>query len=142
MMTTFLEKHLNSRDKVDMAVSRLVTAVDEGEMDPLQLMIELKGLEEVIKKTRELIRDNALNELHKHGKEAQVNGSTLRVNTGRRHFDYKHSEKWQAKKLELETIEKEMKAAINHTIVDEDTGEIIQPARVRHSTEYISIEMP
>lgn len=142
MMMTSLEKSINTKQKVQAAVETLIQAIDDGEADPLQTMIELKGLEDFCKKAKEAIRDAAINELYKYGKTATIHGSVLRVNTGRRTFSYDHYDKWLVKKHELEMIEKEMKAAMNHTVIDESTGEVIPPAKVKYSTESISVELP
>ena len=133
--------NITSRNQAKDLAKTIADAVNEGHFDALPLWINLKGMEEMIKDVKEQTRDTAIREIEKHGKSHTMGGTMLSLNSGKRIFEYKHNPEWQLLMNQIKGLEEQMKLAINHTIVDPMTGEVIPAAKVKHTTETISVTL-
>lgn len=136
-----IKQGLHSRGQVDKLADFLTEDTLSGNQDPLDAWASLKVLEEAIKQAKDRIKDAAIDELAKYGPTATINGAKLTKYNGRRFYDYSHNPDWQQLKSKMEEVERKMKIAINDTIVDEETGEVVPPAKVTHSSETISVSL-
>ena len=131
-----------SRLRAQQLAEQLSDQVLDGNKDPLEAWGELKMLEDAIKKAKDLIRDPAIEELAKYGPSTMMNGVKLTKYNGKRTYKYDHNDDWSELKSKMQDVERKMKIAVNDTIVDEETGEVIPPAKVVYSSETISVELP
>jgi endo-alpha-1,4-polygalactosaminidase (GH114 family) len=140
MIPTIYSRDISSQS-VKNAADKIIESVTEGEADPIDIYSKIKWYEEVIKRVKEGIRDATIIELEKHGRGIVREGNKLVVNNGKRIFKYDHSERWRDMAYHIKQLEEKMKAAINMTVFDEDTGEEIDPAKVTYTTESISVTL-
>jgi len=139
-MTT-LSKQLLPPGSTDVLAKSIIDSVIEGEADPLDVWIELKRLESMIKKIREATKDAAFEELLKYGKGTTKNGIDLKIYNGRRIYSYDHNPTWQEADEQKKKIEEMMKSAAKYPVFDEETGEQVPPAKITYSSDTIAITL-
>jgi len=114
--------------KTDLELKRKL--VEDGEYCPLKFYSELSELEKLIKEAKEEIIESALKEFDRHGTtKVNLHGFEITLSkTGR--YDYSQSSTWEQKNNSLKELEKKMQFAFKAggTVVDENTGEVIDPA--------------
>jgi hypothetical protein len=116
--------------------------VMNGEMSAIDAYIELYQAKKEIERQLDDIKDLALLEREKYGKEDIVrNGFKVEVARGRTMWDYKSVSIWSALKSRMTDVEKmaqtvAMKAV---EIVDTETGEVIEPAKVSYAKDSIRL---
>jgi hypothetical protein len=116
--------------------------VMNGEMSAIDAYIQLYEAKKEIERQLEDIKDLALLERDKYGKEEIVrNGYKVEVARGRAIWDYKNVSIWSALKSRMTDVEKmaqtvAMKAV---EIVDTETGEVIEPAKVSYAKDSIRL---
>lgn len=143
MMSDIILKDITpSSARAQQLAEQLSEAVLNGDKGPLGVWAELKMLEEAIKRAKDLIRDASIDELAKYGPSTDIGGVTFTKYNGKRNYKYDHNPDWLDLKHKMEEVERKMKIAINDTIVDEETGEVIPPAKVTYSSETISVKLP
>ena len=130
------------QNEIPKLVNTLVNQVMEGEINPLEVFVSIKVLEEAIKQAKKRIQDVAIYEAMRYG-ENTVNAYDAEItlkNTATR-YDYSSIPSIVEKEAELKALKDKHKAAIKHAVVDTDTGELIQPPIVKHGRETISIKL-
>lgn len=116
--------------------------VMNGEMSAIDAYIELYQTKKEIERQLDDIKDLALLEREKYGKEDIVrNGFKVEVARGRAMWDYKSVSIWSALKSRMTDVEKmaqtvAMKAV---EITDTETGEVIEPAKVSYAKDSIRL---
>jgi transcriptional regulator of heat shock response len=114
----------------------------EGSVDILDAYIRLKSMEEVIKKVKSKVEDEAINEAYKYGKgEHEAYGVKFQSNEGRRTFDFSGDAEYLRLKEELKEREAMLKA-LPYEMVDPETGEVATPPNIKYSKSSISIKFP
>lgn len=113
--------------------------MDEGMTDPLEVYTRLKTIQEFVSGCIDTIKDDALDELDRHGKDgAKIFGIPLIQKNSGKKYGFDNYDGWteiddKIKDLteQRKTLEKQMKGAIGTAgIIDEDTGEVVPPAQV------------
>jgi hypothetical protein len=124
-------KQINAIAKEDV-INNVIEEVLEGNINPLELEMKLRALEDISKKIRADIRiKNAVyDEAMKHDGQ-QYNGYEVSV-TSRKTADYASDDEWILLKAKVKAREVFLKSLKEPTI-DKDTGEMVQPARYRVS---------
>jgi serine/threonine-protein kinase RIO1 len=122
-------------------LSSFSQAIEDGNVNPLRAFIELKNLSDMIFSMQDSIKEAAINEYMKYGKEDLViDGYKIEKMNGRKIWKYDHSSAWQAANERRKTLEMLMQKAHNgSSIVDGDTGEIIEPAVVTYTSETLKL---
>jgi hypothetical protein len=117
----------------------LAASVIQGEHPPLEAYTILKGMLTDVEDAISAIKEDAISELKKYGKDGFVSdGMRFQVRDSAGVWRYNSSEIWKQKKMELDEIQNAMKAAYKTPgmIIDEN-GEIIEPATFEHGRETI-----
>ena len=124
----------------------------EGEADPLKFAVQVKALEELVKQLRadKDIRDCIIEEIAKHGKEADYSGNKLTVRESGVRYDFSQcgSSKYveiddsikdlSEKKKELETF---LKTIPETGIADPETGEMLyRPSKKSTTSPVVTLK--
>ncbi len=137
-----------SKAKMDEIVTRLVVGVQQGSIDPLQLLVKLKFAQSIIGDVIESIQPNCVDEASKYhkGEDIKLLGAELKVKEAGTKYDYsgcgdieynqyemKEKENAEAKKGRANFLKSLKKS---ETLVDDLTGEIytIHPPIKKSST--------
>jgi len=120
-------KQINEFTKTDV-INNVIGEVLDGNINPLELEMKLRALEDISKKIRADIRiknavyDEALNYNGQQYMEHEIKITT------RKTADYKDDEEWTLLKAKVKAREVFLKS-LKEPIIDKDTGEMIQPAK-------------
>lgn len=121
--------------------AQVINAIVDGNVNPLEINIYLKSIEDTIKMIRkeERIKDLILDEASKYeGNEFSVFGANVKVCT-RRNYDYKGDSGWVDLDRKKKEREKLLKAIPDgEEIVDPKTGEVIG-SKLKNVTQYLTI---
>jgi len=115
--------------------------VMNGEMSAIDAYIELYQARAELDKQIEDIKELALLERDKYGKE-EVNrrGYVVDIAKGRSIWSYKNVSAWNSVKERLKDIEKMAQMAFNGAeVTDKETGEVIEPAEVSFTKDTIKL---
>ena len=125
--TMSIIKQISEITKTDV-INNVIGEVLEGNINPLELEMKLRALEDISKKIRADIRiknavyDEALNYNGQQYMEHEIKITT------RKTADYKDDEEWTLLKAKVKAREVFLKS-LKEPIIDKDTGEMIQPAK-------------
>ena len=125
--TMSIIKQINEITKTEV-INNVIGEVLEGNINPLELEMKLRALEDISKKIRADIRiknavyDEALNYNGQQYLEHEIKITT------RNTADYKDDEEWTLLKAKIKAREVFLKS-LKEPIIDKDTGEMIQPAK-------------
>ena len=128
--------------KVDEVVANITTSVENGSLNPLEAIVSLKKLEEIVKKAKSNIADVVIDEAAKYSEntfnysDAEI---TKKLSAGR--YDFSNIPEVVAKELELKALKDKHKAALKSNVIDLDTGELIQAPIYKGGKEIISIKL-
>ena len=141
-----------SKQQVSIFSNQLKDSLENGQVDPLELAVYFKAIEETIKQVKETMSKLAVNEAAKYGKSFQFRGATIDVRENGVKYDYSKSGDidWErlnseinsltSRQEEREDFIKSLKQPM--TAVYEETGETytIYPP-VKKSTTGIVISL-
>jgi hypothetical protein len=127
--------------KVSEVVNNITTSVLDGTINPLEAIVSLKKLEEIVKQAKIRINDSVIDEAAKYGKtfiygDAEI---TNKASAGR--YDYSNIIEIVSKELALKALKDKHKAALKVDVIDLDTGELIQAPIYKGGKEIISIKL-
>ena len=93
-------------------IEQLKEQIETGQTDPLQVYLQLKQKQDFYKQLLDSIDEYVQKVIQTYAtaKEIEMFGIKFKVNVGRKTFDFKHIPSWNTKKIELEGIEKLLKA--------------------------------
>jgi predicted HAD superfamily phosphohydrolase len=146
-----LLSELSNKDKVQSIVKNVKAMVLEGEVNPLEVAVTLKGMEDFTKSLRSdvLIQDATLEELEKYGsKSVTFNGAKFNIRETAVSYDYSqcNDKVWNDLNAEMSRLKEAIKqreeflkaVKSDMTVVDENTGEVytISPAVKSSKTGY------
>ena len=98
-----------SKENIKTVSESLIVAVQDGHIDPLELVVKLAAIQEVCEQVRKGIEDNVLIELSKNnGKAIVFDADVSRKETGVK-YDYTMSAAWNKFSTEKESIDKKLK---------------------------------
>jgi hypothetical protein len=116
-----------------------VLARIDGDSDPLDVYIKAKSLQEYLTVMMGAIKEDAISEADKYGRDDNTMfGIKFECASTPRRYDYSNNKEWsllqeqitELKKKQLE-IEDKMKRAIGTGgIIDEESGEVLEPPNV------------
>lgn len=101
---------------------------------------QLKRIQAEVEDAMEAVKESAINERRKYGKETIVcHGFELEVVTGRKVWSYKHGTAWTRAEADKKRIEKLMQSAYEtgSEIADATTGEIYEPAQLSFASDTL-----
>ena len=122
-------------------LSNFAQAIEEGNTNALSAYTELKMLSELIASMMDTVKDQAIEERRKYGKEEVIkNGYKIELANGRKIWNYKSSQRWQQLDAQRKTYEELMQKAYNGTkIADADTGELVEPAELTFASDTLRL---
>ena len=129
-----------SRDQQTEFVKQLLSFVLDGEVNPLEMEVYLKSMDDVIKSVRKDVnfKGELLNEVDKYpGKTFDFRNAVI-TKASRSTYNYSEDTEWKdldRKKKARETMLK----GLSKPVVDPDTGEYINPPSKKQS-EYLKIQ--
>lgn len=141
-----------SKQKVSEFAKELKQSLENGEIDPLEMAIYFKGIEETIKQVKDTMSGMAVNEAEKYGKSFEFKGAKIDIREVGTSYDYSNSGDidWERINSEINAAkerQKEREALIKSlkepmTAVYEETGETytIYPP-IKKSTTGIVISL-
>ena len=101
---------------------------------------QLKRIQAEVEDAMEAVKESAINERRKYGKETIVrHGFELEIVQGRKVWSYKHGTAWSRAEAEKKRIEKLMQSAYEtgSEIADATTGEIYEPAQLSFASDTL-----
>ena len=120
----------------------------QGDINPLDAFVQLKKLEELSKTIKKNIKELALEEIAKYSNEAKAGidmyGANVSIKNSAGRWSYDHIQEIKDLENNLKELKKRHQEAYKadkrgESIVDSETGEIIQPAMYSQGDETIMI---
>ena len=127
--------------KVNEVVNNITTSVLDGTINPLEAIVSLKKLEEIVKKAKASINESVISEAAKYGKTFQYGDAEITNNASAGRYDYSNIIEIVSKELALKALKDKHKAALKVDVIDLDTGELIQAPIYKGGKEIISIKL-
>tara|TARA_R110001592_G_scaffold310221_4_gene584757 strand:- start:542 stop:952 length:411 start_codon:yes stop_codon:yes gene_type:complete len=127
--------------KVAEVVANITTSVNNGDVNPLDAIIRLKKLEEIVKKAKLNISDMVIDEAAKYGKTFTFADAEITNKSSAGRYDYSNIPEVVAKELELKALKDKHKAALKVDVIDLETGELIAAPIYKGGKEIISIKL-
>ncbi len=122
----------------------LIKKVEEGNLKASNAYVTLRALKSEIEYAIKQIESQIIDELtYLDNKEALVvSGYKITHVAGRSSYDYKESLMWKEADTEKKRIERLIKVATKDgvSIVDQHTGEVIEPVQIKQGNGYIKME--
>ena len=139
-----IERYLHKKDIVDLATDNAQAIIDSGKYDLLRVFIELKRYETYLKGLIQYLKQSVLNKAKEaKQKSFDYNDASVNIST-RTKWDFSVDNKWteldqQIRQLTKEKKEREKYLKDNNkarTMVDKETGEIIEEFELPKEIEY------
>ena len=124
------------KDIEDWIVKNL-NQIEDGDIDSVPFFLDLKRLENLIKDSKNQLSEYVLDDLS--GSVKEIDGYKIEPQKGRKMWNFKHLPQWNYAKNQLSTIEHQAKLAYENTIIDENTGEVVEAAIVTYSKDTIKV---
>jgi hypothetical protein len=128
-----------------MDIYELHQAVIDGHKKALQAYVDLKKQADSMNLVLEALKELATEEFQNEygGKEQSVYGATVSVHRGGR-YDYSGVSGWKQAKDKITLLEKQAQLAYKAggAVVDEETGELTEPAKYLPNKESITVKFP
>lgn len=128
-----------TRTQIENYVQKALEQIDTGLYNPLSIHLCLKAMEELIKKIKEGISEQVLQEAEKYGKSFDYMGARVQL-TERRTYDYSKDDAWSQISRSLKQREELLKY-LTAPLADTETGELINPIPFK-TTSIITISLP
>ena len=139
-----IERHLHKKDIVDLATENAQAIIDSGKYDLLKVYVELKRYETYLKGLIQHLKRPALDKATETGQKSfDYNDARVNIST-RTKWDFSVDDKWTELDRQIQRLTKEKKDREKylkdnnkvHTIVDKETGEIIEEFELPKEIEY------
>jgi hypothetical protein len=136
-----------TKTAIQNTAQKYVDLVVNGEVEPVKLDYALKVTEETIKSIRknDQVKELVLDDAGQYRGDT-INGASVTL-VDRKKYDYSKDSKWQRLNDQIEQLKAEQKRheklmqTIEKPVIDEETGEEIQPA-YQTSNLYVKWELP
>jgi hypothetical protein len=128
-------------------INELTQNALDGSANALEAYIELKRIETALKTALESLTDAAYQEADKFTEKTfALKGAEVTKKSAAGRWDYSHIHQYSATKERLKTIEemaKQAAASAKHgrTIIDDATGEVIEPAIYTEGKSLLAIKL-
>jgi hypothetical protein len=147
--TSYLTILPGREDEINAFVEKVSNEINEGMYDPLKIWVKLNAIKRAISLIEENIKDSAIREREKYGKESNLFGCKITLTEAGTKYDYSGCNDSTLEMLEqkAEVLKKEIKKRQqflksipkDKQFVDPETGEILI-APVKMSSTTIKIE--
>jgi hypothetical protein len=150
---TGLEIALDNMSKASLKkmAANVIDNVEQGNADALEEYIKAKGIVELATSITDGLKAEAIKEAEKYGNEDKILGCSFQVKSVPYTYDFSHNEEWlllnahlDATKRQMKEIETKMIDAMRYAeIIDDRTGEVIPPAKIKSGGgQTVSITIP
>ena len=136
---SFITEFNLTRSQIDFFAQKALNEIDTGLYNPLSIHLCLKAMEESIKKIKERISEQVMQEAEKYGKSFEYMGAKFQMSQ-RRTYDYSVDDTWAKINRSLKQREELLKY-LTSPLADTETGEIINPVPFK-VTSVIMITLP
>lgn len=119
-------------------------SVIDGNASALKTYIDFKRMESELKEAMESIKDQAMEEARKYSSKSFVeNGATIEIRNTAGKWSYNHVKEWSELNSKIEELQKQLQFAskAKASLLNEDTGEILQMARYTEGKETIFVTL-
>jgi CRISPR/Cas system-associated protein Cas5 (RAMP superfamily) len=136
----------DSKQNLDSFVYYFTEELEAGRLDPLKVMMLMKGFEKAFEGIKEVIKKEAIVEVEKYGKGSHQYGnfvfSVAEAGT-KYNFESTGDPVWKRLKKELEERQEMLKTLSGYvSVVDTDTGEEVKVCRAaKTSTTTVKLEL-
>lgn len=122
-------------------LSAYAEAIENGQTNPLTAYIEMKQFNDLISSMMDKVKEQAVEERRKYGKEEVIkNGYKIELANGRKLWKYDHSERWKELNNSRKMYEELMQKAYNGMeIADATSGEIVPAAELSYSQDTLRL---
>lgn len=127
--------------KVAEVVANITTLVENGDINPLEAIVSLKKLEEIVKQAKSKINEAVIDEATKYGKSFNFGDAEITNKSSAGRYDYSNIPEVVSMEIELKALKDKHKAAIKNNVVDLETGELIVAPIYKGGKEIISIKL-
>jgi len=127
--------------KVNEVVDNLTGSVMDGTINPLEAIVRLKKLEEIVKLAKIRISGAVIDEAAKYGKTFTYLDAEITNKSSAGRYDYSNIPEIVAREIELKAIKDKHKAALKVDVIDLDTGELLAAPIYKGGKEIISIKL-
>lgn len=127
--------------KVYEVVANITSSVMDGTINPLEAIVSLKKLEEIVKLAKASISDAVIDEAAKYGKTFTYGDAEITNKSSAGRYDYSNIPEIVAREIELKAIKDKHKAALKVDVIDLETGELIAAPIYKGGKEIISIKL-
>ena len=127
--------------KVHEVVNNITSSVMDGTINPLEAIVSLKKLEQIVKQAKTEIADAVIDEAAKHGKTFTYLDAEITNKSSAGRYDYSNIPEIVAREIELKAIKDKHKAALKVDVIDLETGELIAAPIYKGGKEIISIKL-
>jgi hypothetical protein len=129
-----------TKSQIDSFARKALDEIDTGMYHPLAIHLCLKVMEELVKKLREGIAEQVIEEAEKYGgKDFEFGGAKIQL-SNRRTYDFSQDHTW----TELDQAKKErenMLKNLSQPVADPDSGEMVYPAAFK-VTQVLTVTLP
>lgn len=134
-----------THSQIDEVVANAKDKILSGDYNPLELEIQLKALEETIKRIRadRTVKEYVAEEANKYPDKSFNIGSVMITKGVRKTYDFNQDKEW----ITLKTIEvtasderKLREKKLKSSFVDSESGEIVEAIMPDKTTEYLIIK--
>ncbi len=134
-----------THSQIDEVVANAKDKILSGDYNPLDLEIQLKALEETIKRIRadRQIKEYVIEEADKYPEKSFTRGSVLITKGVRRTYDFGVDKEWitlKTTEVEAADARKLREKNLKGSFVDSETGEIVEAIQPDKSTDYLIIK--
>ena len=127
--------------KVHEVVNNITSSVMDGTINPLEAIVSLKKLEEIVKLAKIRISGAVIDEAAKYGKTFTYGDAEITNKSSAGRYDYSNIPEIVAREIELKAIKDKHKAALKVDVIDLETGELIAAPIYKGGKEIISIKL-
>lgn len=124
---------------MDYRFKDLANEVLQGDLDPLVGYAILKDYEQELKAAMNEVKSIAIEESEKYDKIFSHQGYNFERRNGRAIYDFSDIVEIVNAKSHLKELEIRSKQALKHIIVDDTTGEVIQPPKVKFADDVLVV---
>ena len=126
----------DTKSGIELFVSKVLAEVEIR--DALPLLVKLTAMGEIIERVKDGLKDQILSEASLFPEKSFVIDGARFTKVERKTYHYKHCQKWQQLKADLDALQEMMK--VGKEFADPETGELIPPANVSY-TESVSVTL-
>ena len=136
-----------TKSNIELVATSLTSNVIDGNINPLEFLVKCKFLEEVLKDAQKKVKNIALDKIDKSD---SILGAKIEVaETGTKYY-YANDTIWSEIKEQLKPLEEKLKqqeerikiaTKIGHSLINEDSGEILAQPVLKESTKSLKITL-